>query len=69
MQRSNGDRAEADEAVGLLRDLREAVQHSNSDLVGKPIDEVVEATRRVRDQLWTEKLSESSSTRTSLSSR
>ncbi len=55
-------------AAELLRDLRESVQKSGSDLVGKPISEVVERTRCVRDELWTERLSESLSTPTNSSS-
>jgi hypothetical protein len=53
----------------LLRELRQAVQTSGSDLVGKPVEEVVKVTRRLREKLWRERASESSSTRTSSSSR
>ncbi len=57
-----------EDAARLLRELRESVQKSDSELVGKAVDEVVESTRRVREQLWRERLSESSSTPTSSSS-
>lgn len=60
--------ADAENTADLLRELRAVVQESGSDLVGKPIEAVVEATRRVRDELWSEKLSESSLTPTSSSS-
>jgi hypothetical protein len=61
--------ADAKDLAELLRELRSAVQESDSELVGKSIEEIVDATRRVRGELWSEKLSESSSTRTSSSSR
>jgi hypothetical protein len=43
-------RIDSKDAAELLRELRESVQKSDSDLVGKSVDEVVETTRRVREQ-------------------
>lgn len=61
-------RADSKNGPELLRELRQAVQ-VESNLVGKPVEEVVEATRRVREELWRERVPGSSSTRTSSSSR
>jgi hypothetical protein len=50
----------------LLRELRQACRRAEGDLVGKPVEEVVKVTRRVRAKLWRERASESPWTRVRL---